>query len=53
MAEAFGVLPPSLITADCADAATVVKIANKINSFFMRFGFVFILKKGLTPKSIF
>jgi hypothetical protein len=36
-AEACAVLPSVLIPTDCAVAANVVKIASKINSFFMSF----------------
>jgi hypothetical protein len=35
IAEALAVLPSALIPTDCAVVANVVKIANKINSFFM------------------
>jgi hypothetical protein len=34
-AEAFAALPSVLIATDCAIVTNVVKIANKINSFFI------------------
>jgi hypothetical protein len=40
IAVVFAVLPSVLIPTDCAVAAMEVKIASKINSFFIRFGFV-------------
>jgi hypothetical protein len=40
MAEAFAALPSALIPTDCAIVATVVKIANKINSFFIMVCFI-------------
>jgi hypothetical protein len=42
-AEACAVLPSALIPTDCAVVANVVKIANKIISFFMRVDFVLIV----------
>ena len=46
MAEAFAALPSALIPTDCAVVANVVKIASKIISFFIRFGFLFLKKEA-------
>ena len=40
IAEEFAALPSVLIPTDCAVVANVVKIANKINSFFIKVCFV-------------